>query len=198
MAKFARLPHLFEGNRRQCTLTDYRPLKSKSKEKRMKLLITSSLTSQPFDGMPEEFSEEFYLMKKDKSATNFKKVNVEMENALFSVFATDTSGLYWKAHSATINGFKLIAAGIDHTRTVDLEFTVFVPWSETLRQWLDETLHEDFFLEVIPAQQELEAETAAEKPVGKKKGKGKSKSLEFDPAALQKAAKDGEYREPVN
>lgn len=196
MAKFARLPHLFEGKRRKCTLTDYRPLKSTAKEKRMKLVIASSLTDQPFDGMPEEFAEEFAVMNKEKSLTNFKKVNVEMEGTLFSVFATDTSGIYWKSHAVVINSFKLIGAGVEDKRTVDLEFTAYVPWSEALRKWLDETLHEDFYLEVIPSQQELKAEKPAEKPVGKKKKGGKS--LEFDPEALQRAAKDGEYEGAVN
>lgn len=195
MGKNAHLKHLFEGRRRQCTLTDWRLLKDKSKVKRVKMIITQSLSLQPFEGMPEEFEQEVAVMMKQKSTANFAKLALEMEGVLFSVFVTDTSPLWWKSHAVQINGFKLLGEGVDEKRTVDLQFTAYVPMGDGMRQWLDDTLHEDFFLEAIPSQRELSAETPAEKPV---KGKKKNKSLEFDPAALQQAAKSGEYHEPVN
>lgn len=192
MGKNAHLKHLFEGRRRQCTLTDWRPLKDKSKVKRVKMIITQSLSSQSFEGMPEEFDEEVSVMLKQKSTANFKKIAVEMEGVLFSVFATDTSSLWWKSHAVQLNGFKLLGEGVDEKRTVDLQFTAYVPLLDDMRKWLDDTLHEDFFLEAIPSQRELSEDAPA------KKSKKRNKQIEFDPAALQKAAKDGEYHEPVN
>jgi hypothetical protein len=186
----ARLKHLFEGKRRQCTLADWRPLKDKANVRRIKMTVVSSLSNQPFEGMPEDFEEEVSVMLKQKSTANFKKISVEMEGAQFTVFPTDTaSSAWWKSHAVTLTSFKLLGAGVEDRRTVDLEFTAYVPWTDVLRDWVGDHLHNDFFLEVIPSQMEIPAETPAEKPAKKKKKDGR---LEFDPAALQKAAKAGE------
>jgi hypothetical protein len=188
----ARLKHLFEGKRRQCTLADWRPLKDKANVRRMKLDIVSSLSNQPFESMPEEFEEEVAVMMKQKSIANFKKISVEMEGTLFTVFSTDIEKFpWWKSHAVTLNGFKLLGAGIDDRRSVDLQFNAYVPWSDDLRDWAGDHLHNDFFLEVVPSQMEIIAETPAEKPVKEKKKKRDGKAP-FDPEALQRAAKAGE------
>ena len=187
--------HLFDGKRRQCTLSDCHPLKDKSKVRRMKMIIRQSLSLQPFEGMPEEFSEEVNVMLKQDSLANFKKIFVKMDGAKLSVFSTDTvKTSVWNTNGAALNGFKLLGDGIGEKRNVQLEFTAYVPWSDKVKDWCGDHLHEDFYLEAVPSQMEIPAEIPAEKPAGKKKN---GKVTDFDPAAVQKAAKAGELQENV-
>jgi hypothetical protein len=190
MAKqLARLKDFFEGKRRRCTLDDYKQLKSAGNENRMKLMVTMPLSNQPVDGIPGEFAEEYALMNKKDSATNFKKVSVEVKAATFTIFSTDTIRNHVvRSGSCTLNSFRLIGHGVEEKRTVSLEFVVYIPWSEGLHAWCAENLHGDFFCETIPSQMEL-VEDEPEKPA---KGKKKDKRTEFDPDAIQKAAKQGE------
>ena len=190
MAKqLARLKDFFEGKRRRCTLDDYHQLKSQGNENRMKLMISMPLSDQPADGLPDEFAEEYALMGKHKSAANFKKIAVEVKAATFTIFSTDTIKSHAvRAGSCTLNSFRLIGVGVEEKRTVSLDFVVYIPWSDSLHKWCSDTLHGDFFCETIPTQMEL-VEDNQEKPA---KGKKKDKRTEFDPDAIQKAAKQGE------
>jgi hypothetical protein len=189
MAKLlSKLKGFFDGKRRVCRLDDYRLLKTKGDERRVKLMVSMPLSHQPADGMPDDFLEPFLLMEKEKSKTNFSKIGVILEGALFTIYSTDVSPTPdVKGTSATLQDFKLIASGVDEKRTVALEFVAYMPWSVSLRNWKDENCHSDFFVEVIPQQMELPVEEKAEKPVKAKK----SKQTEFDPEAIQKAAKRG-------
>lgn len=182
----ARLKHFFEGKRRKCNLSDYRQLKSKAGERRMKLMVSMPLSNNPVMGIPEAFAEEYALMEREKSSVNLSKISVELEGALFTIFTTDTSSRPTvKTNGATLTAFRLIGNGVEDKRTVDLEFTVYLSWTESLRDWCGDHQHADFFAETVPSQMEL----VDAKPVGKlviaKKGK-------FDPDAIKKAAKSGE------
>ena len=190
--KNARLKDFFEGKRRQCSLQDYRPLKTKAGERRLKLSVEMPLSNMPVDGMPDDFTEEYALMEREKSKVNLSKVAVELEGALYSIFSTDTIGRpSVTINGATLNSFRLIGDGVEDQRTVSLEFTVYLPWTDDLRDWCGIHLHEDFFAEVVPSQMELVEEEPVEKPI-KAKGKKKDKQASFDPEAIQKAAKRGE------
>ena len=189
MAKqLARLKDFFEGKRRRCTLDDYHQLKSVGNENRMKLMISMPLSNQPVSGLPDEFVEEYALMEKGNSAANFKKISVEVKAAKFTIFTTDTIKSHVvRTDGCTLNSFRLIGAGVEEKRTVSLDFIVYIPWSDNLHKWCAENLHADFFCETVPSQMEL-VEEELEKPKGKKK----DKRTEFDPEAIQKAAKQGD------
>jgi hypothetical protein len=188
MAKqLARLKDFFEGKRRRTTLDDYHQLKSTGNENRMKLMISMPLSNQPVDGLPDEFTEEYALMEREDSAANFKKIAVEVKAAKFSIFTTDTiRGHVVRTDGCTLNNFRLIGTGIEEKRKVSLDFTVYIPWSETLHKWCSDTLHGDFFCETVPSQMELQEDEPEEKPKAKKGKKG------FDADAIKKAAKQGE------
>ena len=149
----------------------------------MKLMISMPLSNQPVSGLPDEFTEEYALMEREESAANFKKIAVEVKAAKFTIFTTDTiKGHVVRTDGCTLNSFRLIGTGIEDKRTVSLDFVVYIPWSENLHKWCSDTLHSDFFCEVVPSQMEL-IEEEPEKPKGKKGS---------DAGAIQKAAKQGE------
>lgn len=172
MAKqLARLKDFFEGKRRRCTLDDYHQLKSAGNENRMKLMISMPLTNEPEDGLPDEFTEEYALMNKQKSAANFKKIAVEVKAAKFTIFTTDTiKGHVVRSDGCTLNSFRLIGTGLEEKRTVSLDFVLYIPWGDPLHKWCAENLHGDFFCETVPSQMQLieeEPERTA-KPAKKK------------------------------
>ena len=187
----ARLKDFFEGKRRECNLQDYRPLKTKAGERRMKLVVSMPLSNRPLYGIPGEFAEDHALMERKNSKVKMSKVAVELEGALYSIFSTDTiSNATVSLNGATLNSFKLVAEGVGDKRTVSLDFMVYLPWTDPLREWCGDHLHADFFCETIPYQMELVEAEPVEKPVKDKKKK-KDKQTEFDPAAIQEAAKRG-------
>jgi len=192
MAKqLSKLKGFFDGKRRVCRLQDYRPLKTKGDERRVKLIVSMPLSNLPVDGMPQDLMDTYFLMNKEKNRTNFSKVAVILEGALFSIFATDVvDEPEVKIGSATLQDFKLVASGVDEKRTVSLDFVAYVPWSPKLRNWKDDNFHLDFFVEVVPQQMDL-AEPA-EKPVKATAVRAKKdKAAAFDPKAIQRAAKEG-------
>ena len=192
MAKMnARLKDFFEGKRRRYNLQDYRPLNTKAGERRLKLMVSMLLNDQAAVGMPAELQEEFFIMQRQKSKVNLSKIAVEVEGVLFSIFSTDTvSNAAVVQGGGTLNDFKLVGAGIDDKRTVSLEFVVYLPWSDGLRDWAGVHLHEEFFAEAVPSQMELVDTEPAQKPLKEKKPKKDKKG--FDPEAIQNAAKKGE------
>jgi hypothetical protein len=186
MAKqLARLKDFFEGKRRRCTLDDYHQLKSQGNENRMKLMISMPLSNQPIDGLPDEFTEEFALMEREKSAANFKKIAVEVKAAKFTIFTTGTIKSHVvRTDGCTLNSFRLIGDGVEDKRKVSLDFVCYMPFSETLHKWCSDTLHGDFFSETVPSQMELKEEEQEDTAKPKKKGK-----KDFDPEAVKNAAK---------
>lgn len=65
-----------------------------------------------------------------------------------------------------IDGFRLIATGMEEKRTVALHFVVRLPWTESLHNWCASHLHKDFFCETVPSQKEMFEEEKP--PKGKK------------------------------
>ena len=172
MAKqLTKLPTFFEGKRRLCTLDDYHQLKTKAGEDRVRLSVSMPLSDELAAGIPEAFAEEYALMLRNGSSANYKKIAVEVKGALVSIFSTDvTASPSVKSHGATLTGFRLTATG-GETRSVDLEFFVYIPWSQPVREWCSDVMHSDFYMETVPAQMDL---TEDSKPaiVSKKKKKG--------------------------
>lgn len=191
--KNAKIRDFFEGKRRQCTLTDYRQLKSKENVRRMKLMISMPLSHTTVHGMPAAFIEEYALMEKESSVANYKKIFAEMEGAKFSIFSTDTiKRCAVRSDGVMLSNFRLVGEGIGDKRTVHLEFTAEIPWSMELRDWCSETQHSDFFSETIPTQMTLEESEEAPEPERSPKRKKDSKQTEFDPKKIEAAAKKGE------
>lgn len=165
-----RLKDFFEGRRRQCELQDFHVLKNTAGEKRMKLSIIMPLSQMPMEGIPDAFVEQFILMEREKSALNFAKISVVLDGASFSVFSTDTTATsVLNVNAATLQDFRLIGEGSEEKRKVSLEFIAYLPATVKLKDWSFDHLHSDFFLEVVPAQTELNLEEAPPPRKGKKK-----------------------------
>jgi hypothetical protein len=167
-----RIKDFFEGKRRRCSLDNFQVNRAKNDQYTVRLAVVMPLTNVELDGINNVFAEPFAIMNGQKSPHDFHKVNVAVDSAQFSIFTTDTQKRASIVSSAAaLQDFKLIGAGAEDKRTVTLEFFAFVPGTEPLRDWIWTHLHKDFFVEVVPAQMELE-EQEEEKPAkGKKNGK---------------------------
>lgn len=184
MAKAStKLQSFFDGNRRECTLRDFHVLKDRAGVKRIKLSVNMLLTDQPTHDIPEPFAEHYLLLCKEKSPIATSKIAVVMDGATVEIFSTDTvKRATAKITGGTLQDFKLVAEGINEGRTVALEFIAYLPATADLKDWSWEHLHADFFMEAAPSQMELPVEGPAKKPK-------KNKQTEFDPEAIQAAAK---------
>lgn len=166
-----KIKDFFEGKRRKCSLDNFQVLRAKNSKHTIKLAISMPLSNDSIAGIPTVFAEPFGIMAKDKSPHNLSKVSVIVESAEFSIFSTDVvKRAYANSNAASLQNFRLVGEGVDEKRTVSLEFDSYLPGTEPLRDWCWDHLHKDFFIEVVPAQMELE-EQEDDKPKNKKNAK---------------------------
>lgn len=173
-----KIKDFFEGKRRKCSLRDFNVQRGKNGKHTIKLAVVMPLSNTLLGGIPDVFAELYALMGKEKSPHNFCKVAVVVESAQFSIFTTDVSKRHYVSiGAASLQDFTLVGEGLEEKRNVNLEFNVYLPGTEQLRDWSWDHLHSDFFVEVVPSQLELTEAAEEPKPETGKKKNGKQLDL---------------------
>lgn len=181
MAKdVSKLRSFFDGKRRECNLKDYHVLQDTQGRKRITLAVMMPLSNKPATGMPEEFAEQFMVMGREDSCSDFSKVSVTVQGATCDIFHTDVSNrAASKSIGAELQNFRMIGSGKKEKREIALHFTLTASHTDTLLDWADKHLHMKFWLEVVPSQMELKEEKepkdkkAKTKPPPEKAANGK-------------------------
>ena len=155
--KPTKLLNLFEGRRRKASLNAWTHLRTKAGESRIKLDLKLPLLNESTVGMNDAIGEAFSVMAKDDSKIARTNMNVELEGMTLELFSTDAI----KSPAVSSTGVKfiklaLVAAGESEKRTITLHITAYVPASMQLRDWAWEHLHNDFHLEAVYSQSEMD------------------------------------------
>lgn len=155
--KPTKLLNLFEGHRRKASLTAWTHLRTKAGESRIKLDLKLPLLNEPALGMNGAISEAFDVMSKDDSKIARTSLNVELEGMTLELFSTGEV----RSPAVSSTGVKLlklalVAAGEGEKRTISLNMTGYVPASMQLRDWAWDHLHNDFHLEAVYSQSEMD------------------------------------------
>ena len=155
--KATKMLNLFEGHRRKASLTAWSHLRTKAGESRIKLELKLPLLNESVVGMNGAISEAFSVMAKDDSKITRTSLNVEMEGFTVDMFSTEAV----KSPAVSSTGVKLlklalVAASEGEKRTIDLNMTAYVPASIQLRDWAWDHLHNDFHLEAVYSQSEMD------------------------------------------
>ncbi len=157
MGKQARkLSDFFGARRRKCTLLRGELLRSKGKERRMKLSVTMPLSNTELTECPTPFFDQFSVMEKQDSASNRATIDVEFDSMSVRLFSADvTVEPSVSIQGALLHKFAMIGEGTGEKRLVSLDFLIYLPATEALRLWEWEHIHSDFFLESVKAQGSL-------------------------------------------
>lgn len=159
-AKPTKLQNFFEGRRRKAFLVDYTHLKTKAGESRMKLSLRMPLLNESLVGMNEAIGEAFTIMAKDTSKVTRTSLNVQLEGMTLECFTTsDTESS--KKPNVSSTGVKMIRLALDsggesEKRQINLLVVGYVPASIQLRDWAWEHLHQEFGLEAVYSQSEMD------------------------------------------
>lgn len=162
-SKPTKLLNLFEGHRRKASLNAWTHLRTKAGESRIKLDLKLPLLNESVIGMNGAISEAFMVMAKDDSKIARTSLNVELEGMTLELFSTD--GIKSPVVSSTgvkLLKLALIAAGDGEKRAIHLGMTAYVPASMQLRDWAWEHLHNEFHLEAVYSQSEMDFSDIAE------------------------------------
>jgi hypothetical protein len=155
--KVTKLLNLFEGHRRRARLEQWSHLITKAGESRIKLDLRLPLLNEPVVGMNGAISEAFTVMAKEDSKIDRTSLNVEMEGMTLEAFSTaDVKHVAVSNTGVKMVKLALVAAGEGEKRTVDLLITAYVPASIQLRDWAWDHNHQEFHLEAVYSQSELE------------------------------------------
>jgi hypothetical protein len=152
-----KLNNFFEGRRRKASLSAWSHLRTKAGESRIKLDLKLPLLNESVIGMNGTISEAFSVMAKDDSKISRTNLNVELEGMTVEVFSTDAI----KSPAVSSTGVKLlklalVAAGEGEKRTIHLAMTAYVPASMQLRDWAWDHLHNEFHMEAVYSQSEMD------------------------------------------
>jgi len=164
MGKQARkLSDFFGARRRSATLLSSQLLRSKGKERRMKLSVTMPLSNTDVLGIPIQFQNQLNVMEKQDAATNRASIDVEFDSMGVRIFSTAA----YVEPVVSINGallhkFAMVADGVGDKRAVSLDFLIYLPATPELRAWEWDTIHSEFFLEAVKAQGSLDLSGEAE------------------------------------
>jgi hypothetical protein len=158
MAKQSKkLEDFFGARRRRCTLVRGELLKSKGKEKRMKLNVSMLLSGTTLTDCPEPFLAQFAVMEKQDSALNRARVDVEFDSMAVRIFSTDNIVEPTVAITgALLHKFAMVGEGSGEKRTVSLEFLIYLPATADLYAWNWDAVHGEFFCECVKAQGSLD------------------------------------------
>jgi hypothetical protein len=173
MAKTAKkLESFFGARRRRCTLVRGELLRSKGKERRMKLSVKLSVTmpltsnengNNNLTDCPEPFLLQFAVMEKQDSASNRATIDVEFDSMAVRMFATDNIvNPTVSIQGALLHKFAMIGEGTGEKRSVSLDFLIYLPATEELRAWEWLTIHSEFWLESVKSQGSLDLSDEAE------------------------------------
>lgn len=156
-SKPTKLLNLFEGHRRKASLTAWTHLRTKAGESRIKLDLKLPLLNEPAVGMNGAVAEAFSVMAKDDSKIARTSLNVELEGMTLELFSTgDVKSPAVSSTGVKLLKLALVAAGEGEKRTIDLNMTAYVPASMQLRDWAWDHLHNDFHLEAVYSQSEMD------------------------------------------
>lgn len=187
--KVTKLLNLFEGHRRRARLEQWAHLITKAGESRIKLDLRLPLLNEPVVGMNDAIGEAFTVMAKDDSKIDRTSLNVEMEGMTLEAFSTgDVKHVSVSSTGVKMVKLALVAAGEGEKRTVDLFLTAYVPASIQLRDWAWDHNHNEFHLEAVYSQSELEFSDEPEESDEGDSDEG-SEDGELDP--------DDEHEEPA-
>jgi hypothetical protein len=172
-SKPTKLLNFFEGHRRKASLNAWTHLRTKAGESRIKLDLKLPLLNESVIGMNGAISEAFQVMAKDDSKIARTSLNVELEGMTLELFSTDSI----KSPAVSCTGVKLlklalIAAGEGEKRTIHLGITAYVPASMQLRDWAWDHLHNEFHLEAVYSQSEMDFSDIADDEDGDEEGDG--------------------------
>lgn len=164
MAKQSRkLEDFFGARRRAAILLSSQLLRSKGKERRMKLSVTMPLSNTELAGIPTQFQNQFAVMEKQDAATNRASIDVEFDSMSVRIFSTNSIVEPTVAiQGALLHKFAMVAEGTGDKRAVSLDFLIYLPATEGLRIWEWDHIHETFFLESVKAQESLDLSEEAE------------------------------------
>ena len=148
---------LFEGHRRKAHLVRWEHLKNKAGEPRIKLDLLLPLLNEPVLGMNGPISDSYILMAKEDSKVGRATLNLYAEGMTLDCF--DTEGQ--KKASVSSQGcsffkFSLEATGEGEKRQLDLHFVGYVAASIGFRDWAWDHRGNDFWLEAVYSQSEME------------------------------------------
>ena len=157
MAKQSKkLEDFFGARRRVATLLSSQLLRSKGKERRMKLAVSMPLSNTDLTGIPLQFQDQFAVMEKQDAATNRSTIDVEFDSMSVRIFSTDSVIEPTEAiQGALLHKFAMIGEGTGNKRVVSLDFLIYLPATEGLRAWEWDHIHGEFFLESVKAQGSL-------------------------------------------
>jgi hypothetical protein len=188
--KPTKLMNLFEGHRRKASLNAWSHLRTKAGESRIKLDLKLPLLNETVIGMNGAVSEAFQVMAKDDSKIARTSLNVELEGMTVEVFSTDAI----KNPAVSSTGVKLlklalVAHGEGEKRTIDLNMTAYVPASMQLRDWAWDHLHQDFHLEAVYSQSEMDFSDIPDEEEGDEEEDAEDEAPAEVPARPQRPAK---------
>lgn len=147
----------FEGRRREAYLRDWKPLKTRGNELRIKMELELPLLNQSLQAMPPMVAEAYEVMVKDTSALSRTALTMACEGMQITFFSTDQI----LEPSVTVNGVMIdkcvvIATGEQSDRRVDLHITAYMPALVQLREeWLWQHLHATVYTETVYSQSEM-------------------------------------------
>ena len=189
--KPTKLLNFFESHRRKASLTAWSHLRTKAGESRIKLDLKLPLLNESVVGMNGAISEAFSVMAKEDSKIARTSLNVELEGMTLELFSTD--GIKSPAVSSTgvkLLKLALVAAGEDEKRAIDLNMIAYVPASMQLRDWAWDHLHNDFHLEAVYSQSEMDFSDISDEDENEEDAEGElDPDNETAPIAPQRPAK---------
>jgi hypothetical protein len=158
-----KLEDFFGAKRRAAILLSSQLLRSKGKERRMKLSVTMPMTNSDLSQCPAPFFAQFGVMEKQDSATNRATVDAEFDSMGVRIFSTDSIIEPTVSLSgALLHKFAMTGEGSGEKRLVSLDFLIYLPATPELRTWEWDHIHETFYLESVKAQGSLNLSDEAE------------------------------------
>jgi hypothetical protein len=118
-----KLEDFFGAKRRAAILLSSQLLRSKGKERRMKLSVTMPMTNSDLSQCPAPFFAQFGVMEKQDSATNRATVDAEFDSMGVRIFSTDSIIEPTVSLSgALLHKFAMTGEGSGEKRLVSLDF----------------------------------------------------------------------------
>ena len=191
--KVTKLQNLFEGRRRRARLEQWTHLITKAGESRIKLDLRLPLLNESVVGMNGAISEAFSVMAKDDSKIDRTSLNVELEGMTLETFSTaEVKHVSVSSTGVKIVKLALVAAGEGEKRTVDLLMTAYVPASLQLRDWAWDHNHQEFHLEAVYSQSEMDFSDIPDEESENEDGEEEeTEEAETAPIAPQRPKKTG-------
>jgi hypothetical protein len=167
MATKTKIDNFFEQRRREVRLQHWQHLRTAAPESadRIKLALSMPLLNNPIVGAHKDVRIGYEAMEKDGCTIKRSKLDIFLEGMTLDIFdlplsdqrrlAAEDEKPTFSVAGAKFDNFAIVSTGEGSKRTIDLQFTVYMPGTKRLMNYCWDHNHMAFFIESVYTQTEM-------------------------------------------